>query len=330
MSPLSARIQTVSNYHDVPDKISCGKISAFDCFEKGIQLDIHGSANYREFEHQDIETDCKSTCFKSHRDDIHKIKSKQKSVKWSENLCEVSTVVNDEQYDSYKLLMSKVLDRSPFLKSPTFQAVVWGLGNSSNTDNCVSMAAVVLRVKLNRYPNTEELMDTFDNLTQPSADYFIKLFIDICLTATGAANLNSLLKELGLEEKTTQTKMSEGKKSEHMKPNETVTHTQGYKTEESDDNDDLLQTQKPVSVLSKPASALSKEQQFFQLRAEALKHEQTYLQKSLTCMLCNDRRVDTLLLPCGHVVLCSVCSETCYTCPLCKTKALGEVKTFLC
>ncbi|BFY97875.1 hypothetical protein BsWGS_00915 [Bradybaena similaris] len=70
-------------------------------------------------------------------------------------------------------------------------------------------------------------------------------------------------------------------------------------------------------------------EQMRHLQIEALKKEQEYLKKTLTCVLCKNKPAEITLLPCGHFALCATCSDQCNICPVCKKVALAEVKTFL-
>ncbi|RZF33292.1 hypothetical protein LSTR_LSTR007637 [Laodelphax striatellus] len=39
---------------------------------------------------------------------------------------------------------------------------------------------------------------------------------------------------------------------------------------------------------------------------------------ALTCRICMDANIDTVFLPCSHVICCWKCAERCQTCPLCR------------
>jgi gas vesicle protein len=73
-----------------------------------------------------------------------------------------------------------------------------------------------------------------------------------------------------------------------------------------------------------PQEELRREQMY------ALRKEQEYLKASMMCVLCKVKQIEVTLLPCGHFVLCAACSENCNICPVCNTRAIAEVKTFLC
>ena len=47
------------------------------------------------------------------------------------------------------------------------------------------------------------------------------------------------------------------------------------------------------------------------------------------CKVCFDRRIDVVLLPCGHLVVCMTCSATVgSTCPMCRQRITSVVKTY--
>lgn len=60
-----------------------------------------------------------------------------------------------------------------------------------------------------------------------------------------------------------------------------------------------------------------------------LKSENEKLQNSLMCRRCHSTQVQTLTLPCCHIVCCEACADAIDDCPLCMTRILGTVKIFL-
>ena len=46
---------------------------------------------------------------------------------------------------------------------------------------------------------------------------------------------------------------------------------------------------------------------------------------SMLCQICMDARIDTLLLPCMHVLYCEACLVTCQDCPTCRTPIRGRL-----
>jgi E3 ubiquitin-protein ligase MYLIP len=43
------------------------------------------------------------------------------------------------------------------------------------------------------------------------------------------------------------------------------------------------------------------------------------IQQAFICKICMDAKIDTVLIPCGHWVCCSVCGSNIDKCPLCRT-----------
>jgi len=48
-----------------------------------------------------------------------------------------------------------------------------------------------------------------------------------------------------------------------------------------------------------------------------------------TCKVCMDKEVNTVFLPCGHLVSCDQCAPKLRNCPVCRTYIRGTVRTFL-
>jgi hypothetical protein len=63
--------------------------------------------------------------------------------------------------------------------------------------------------------------------------------------------------------------------------------------------------------------------------AEKLEEENRQLKESRNCKVCMDNDVNTVFLPCGHLVCCDSCSRSVTHCPICRTFIRGTVKTFL-
>ena len=60
-----------------------------------------------------------------------------------------------------------------------------------------------------------------------------------------------------------------------------------------------------------------------------LKTENEKFKSAMICKICNDRQVQTLTLPCAHVVCCEPCTEANDNCPLCDAKILGYVRIYM-
>ena len=46
------------------------------------------------------------------------------------------------------------------------------------------------------------------------------------------------------------------------------------------------------------------------------------------CKLCFDRSFDTVMIPCGHMVVCRFCGKKCKDCPICRKPFDGIIRTF--
>ena len=60
-----------------------------------------------------------------------------------------------------------------------------------------------------------------------------------------------------------------------------------------------------------------------------LKKENERLRSEITCRKCKQSRVQTLFLPCRHLVACEECANGMDDCITCSEKILGTVRTFL-
>lgn len=60
-----------------------------------------------------------------------------------------------------------------------------------------------------------------------------------------------------------------------------------------------------------------------------LKAENEELKSMRTCKVCMEREVNTVALPCGHLVTCDVCVSKIHNCCMCRTFIRGTVKTYL-
>jgi hypothetical protein len=63
--------------------------------------------------------------------------------------------------------------------------------------------------------------------------------------------------------------------------------------------------------------------------AQQVLSENRQLREARTCKVCMDRDVDTVFLPCGHLVCCSNCSPELRNCAVCRSLIRGTVRIFL-
>ena len=64
-------------------------------------------------------------------------------------------------------------------------------------------------------------------------------------------------------------------------------------------------------------------------RLMRLKTENEKLKSSLICKSCHSNRVETLTLPCAHIVCCEKCADAANNCPLCNERILGTARLYL-
>ena len=53
------------------------------------------------------------------------------------------------------------------------------------------------------------------------------------------------------------------------------------------------------------------------------------IQDSFTCQCCADAAINTVFIPCGHLVCCADCSSKVDNCPLCRTDIQQVQPVFL-
>ena len=64
-------------------------------------------------------------------------------------------------------------------------------------------------------------------------------------------------------------------------------------------------------------------------RIMRLKTENEKLKSSLICKCCHFAQVETLTLPCAHIVCCEKCADAATNCPLCSERILGTVRIYM-
>lgn len=57
--------------------------------------------------------------------------------------------------------------------------------------------------------------------------------------------------------------------------------------------------------------------------------ENRRLHEAKSCKVCMDSDVNTVFLPCGHLVSCDRCAPKLRHCPVCRIYIRGTVRTFL-
>jgi hypothetical protein len=63
---------------------------------------------------------------------------------------------------------------------------------------------------------------------------------------------------------------------------------------------------------------------------EKLTAERNRLKDLMTCQYCKKDRVQTLYIPCRHLIACETCAANENDCLKCGAKILATVRTFLC
>ncbi|XP_055887115.1 myb-like protein I [Biomphalaria glabrata] len=65
------------------------------------------------------------------------------------------------------------------------------------------------------------------------------------------------------------------------------------------------------------------------VQVQVLQHENRLLVQQIMCLQCSAAERNSLLMPCGHFILCSTCAEKCSHCPKCHVQILATSKTRL-
>jgi len=60
-----------------------------------------------------------------------------------------------------------------------------------------------------------------------------------------------------------------------------------------------------------------------------LKAENEKLKKTVTCILCKEKQVQSISLPCRHVNMCHPCADIATHCPSCDERILGTVRIYM-
>jgi len=66
------------------------------------------------------------------------------------------------------------------------------------------------------------------------------------------------------------------------------------------------------------------------IRTQRLQRKLDEVQETKRCKVCFEGSVETVLIPCGHHVLCLVCSEKVVKCPICNSQIQNRIRTFEC
>ncbi|XP_012943457.1 protein neuralized [Aplysia californica] len=84
------------------------------------------------------------------------------------------------------------------------------------------------------------------------------------------------------------------------------------------------QGQPPASVDSAAPARDGPEEQ-----ARLVEREHRYLVHRTTCIICQERTISCIFMPCGHVVACEDCAENASTCPICNREIVATANVYL-
>ena len=56
----------------------------------------------------------------------------------------------------------------------------------------------------------------------------------------------------------------------------------------------------------------------YKVKIKGLEKEIQHLKEAQVCKICIDKKINTVLLPCGHLVSCNECAYSLNKCPMCR------------
>ena len=77
------------------------------------------------------------------------------------------------------------------------------------------------------------------------------------------------------------------------------------------------------------AQELAKRKEAEKKELSTLSAEYEELQAKITCKICLDAKIESLFLPCRHLVCCDNCANMVRECPFCRARIEGVVKVYL-
>ncbi|RUS76322.1 hypothetical protein EGW08_015910 [Elysia chlorotica] len=230
-----------------------------------------------------------------------------------------------KEYEHQKgVLLSFSKSHNGFLKATVRKAIEFMLDRSQSTA-LIDIIAAYVYVKLGRIPTGIEVYTTMMDYDFHEQT-IVKLFADYVKTESGANTLKSILNCSSFDHQ----HLNECAESNTLSHSSPGSSTQQPKT-------DRLQEEKQASNMPESDELHSKEKTFTtesslsrdDLVKMLVEKENAKLKDQMLCRICKQRQISVVLLPCGHVVLCNVCSEPCQVCPCCQKVVLAEKKIFL-
>jgi hypothetical protein len=249
----------------------------------------------------------------------------KKNVSWSPELTSTSPTV-DEALQILQLVQTLRQEIS-FIQTPTLQAVKWMFNgdidshnaNGINLKDLIELITILLCIQLNRFPTVKEIINIIENDEKLDEDYLIKSITTLCQSDYGISSFRSVLAAFQIKDPVILNNAPQIN-------SETLENPPPPLENLTENGESLPSSQVD---LGHPQQQLSAEEQQKCLNLQLLRKEHNHLKNILTCLVCKERQVDATLLPCGHLVLCSICSNHCLSCPVCKKPALAEISTYL-
>ncbi|GFR86774.1 baculoviral IAP repeat-containing protein 8 [Elysia marginata] len=255
-----------------------------------------------------------------------------------------SNIESSLEYDHKKsLLLSIAKSHNGFLSTHARKAIEFMLYRGQSL-KMVDLTAAYLLVRLGKHPSgTEVFRKMLECDFEENA--VVKQFSDFVTTESGEMALRSLLSRSDERSEPAgyQTTTSDQTETPHsslasssQEPTSQDMHasqkTISFESSEKDLNDfksDNTTTDLDNIYTSEERTiSMEKPSQDDVIKTLVEKENET-LKNRLLCRICKQREISVVLLPCGHFVLCDVCSEPCQVCPCCQKVVLAEKKVYL-
>ncbi|GFO06058.1 baculoviral iap repeat-containing protein 7-b [Plakobranchus ocellatus] len=226
---------------------------------------------------------------------------------------------DSEEYEHKKhYLLSVAKSHNGFLESTARRAVEFML-SLGQAIHLIDLAAAYFFLKFGRSPSGRETFEIMID-TNFQEKGIIKLFDNFSKTETGAIDLESPLASKSLPKN--QPLLQEQRKSDGNKNTEGAVCNAPESREQFNDQSKTTtssQAEKcssPMYVGGSTASGKSLETKtnrdsYARISRVLLEKENTLLKNKFICKLCKERPISTTFLPCGHFMLCQVCSKPC-------------------
>lgn len=112
---------------------------------------------------------------------------------------------------------------------------------------------------------------------------------------------------------------------------ESIPDKNDVSNEESDDSEksEASNDSDYINTSEGEERLISAKDRLNEYRLRGIKRENVILKSMLICRHCNSRGVESMSLPCAHIVCCDKCADILDNCPLCSERILGTVRIYM-